>query len=159
MTQSIALVGSDDRQVEQLLRSRGLTVVSWMEQDLASKALQASVTATYVMLDVRNEARIPSSLETFCRQHPEVPVLLLVSSLDPALMLDAMRAGVKECLLYPFSVEELDAALSRLAALREPGLAATYSPSLGPRAALARRRPRSTWPPIWPSCAPAPYCS
>jgi pilus assembly protein CpaE len=121
LTQSIALVGSGDRQVEQLLRSRGLTVLPWMEQDLASKALQASVPASYVMLDVRDQQRITSSLESFCRQHPTVPVLLLMSSLDPALMLEAMRAGVKECLQYPFTVEELDAALARLAALRETG--------------------------------------
>jgi pilus assembly protein CpaE len=48
-----------------------------------------------------------------------VSVLLLMSSLDPAVMLQAMRAGVKECLQYPFSTEELDAALMRLAASRE----------------------------------------
>jgi pilus assembly protein CpaE len=121
LTQQIAVIGPGDRQLEQLLRSRGLTVVSWMERDLAAKALQASAAAHFVMIDLRDEPRMPSSLESFCRQHPAVPVLLLVSSLDPAVMLDAMRAGVKECLQYPFTVEELDAALARLAAYRETG--------------------------------------
>ena len=121
MTQSIAVVGSGDRQVEQTLRSRGLTVLSWMEQELASKSLQPSIPVSYVMLDLRGQSKIPSSLETFCRQHHEVPVLLLVSSLEPAMILEGMRAGVKEVLQYPFTVEELDAALARIASLRDTG--------------------------------------
>ncbi len=119
MNLTLALVGPGDRQVEQLLRGRGLTVVSWTEGDLAARAQQAALAAQYVMIDLRDQAQIPSSLEIFRRQHPSVPVLLLVSSLDPAVMLEAMRAGVKECLQFPFTVEDLDAALARLAASRE----------------------------------------
>ena len=119
MNPTIAVVGPGDRQIEQLLRGRGLTVVSWMERDLATRAQQASLAAHYVMIDLRDQPRMPSALETFCRQHPLVPVVVLVSSLDPALILEAMRAGVKECLQFPFATEELDAALARLAASRE----------------------------------------
>jgi pilus assembly protein CpaE len=36
-------------------------------------------------------------------------------------MLEAMRAGVKECLQYPFTSEELNAAMSRLAMARDAG--------------------------------------
>jgi pilus assembly protein CpaE len=90
-----------------------------MERDLALRAQQPSASAQFVMLDVRDQPRLPAVLETFRRQHPSVPVLLLVSSLEPAIMLEAMRAGVKECLQYPFTVEELDAALARLASSLE----------------------------------------
>jgi pilus assembly protein CpaE len=118
---SFALVGSGDRQVEQLLRARGFTVITWLERDLAVRALQASPGVLYVMVDLRDKEHLPAGLETFNRQHPTVPVLLLLSSLDPALILDAMRAGVKECLQFPFSTEELDAAIARLAAARDVG--------------------------------------
>lgn len=121
MTQTVAFVGPGDRQVEQVLRGRGFGVVSWAERDLSTRTLQTSVAAHYVMIDLRDESRLPSSLEAFTRQHPSVPVLLLVSALDPTLMLEAMRAGIKECLIHPFTPEELEASLTRLAASRESG--------------------------------------
>ena len=119
MNPTVAIVGPGDRQVEQLLRGRGLAVVSWMERDLATRAQQPSPSSLYVMLDLRDQPRLPPALETFCRMHPSVPVLLLVSTLDPSVILEAMRAGVKECLQFPFTNEELDAALARLAASKE----------------------------------------
>jgi pilus assembly protein CpaE len=121
LNQSIAFVGPGDRQVEQLLRARGLSVVVWMERDLATRAQQSSSAVQYVMIDLRDQPRLPGSLEAFCRQHPSVAVLLLLSSLDPGIMLEAMRAGVKECLQYPFTSEELNAAMSRLAMARDTG--------------------------------------
>jgi AmiR/NasT family two-component response regulator len=78
-----------------------------MERDLGTRSQQASAVTDFVMIDLRDEPRLPVALEAFCRQHPGVPVFLLVSSLDPVLMLEAMRAGVKECLQYPFSAEDL----------------------------------------------------
>ena len=110
LNQSIALVGAGDRQLEQLLRKRGLTVLSWAEHDLASRALQTSAPAGLVMLDVRDQSGLPASLDAFRRQHPGVPVILVMSSLEPGLMLAAMRAGVKECLRHPVTEEDLDAA-------------------------------------------------
>ena len=121
MNQIIALVGPGDRQVEQLLRGRGLNVISWMERDLATRSQQASPAVDFVMVDLRDQPRLPPTLEAFCRQHQGVPVFLLVSSLDPVLMLEAMRAGVKECLQHPFTAEDLDAAVARVAVSRDTG--------------------------------------
>jgi len=131
LNQSIALVGPGDRQIEQLLRSRGLSVSAWAERDLTLRAQHASPAADIVMLDLRDQPRLPASLEVFHRQHPSVPVLLLLSSLDPALMLEAMRAGVRECLQYPVSEEELNAALARIAASRDAGPAGEVFAFLG----------------------------
>ena len=75
------------------------------------------------MIDLRDQQHLPDSLEAFRSQYPSVPVLLLMSSLEPGLMLEAMRAGVKECLQHPVADEELDAALGRIAASRDSGLA------------------------------------
>jgi pilus assembly protein CpaE len=119
VTRSIAIVGPGDRQLEQQLTTRGFVVIPWLERDLASRSQQSGVPIQFLLLDLRDEPLIPPSLEAFHRQHPSVPVFLVVSSLDPALILRAMRAGVNECLQHPFSDADLDAALARLATARE----------------------------------------
>lgn len=121
MNQTIAFVGPGDRQLEQLLRVRGYSVLAWPERELAVRAQSRSAQAGLVMLDLREQNSLPGSLEAFRRQHAGVPVLLLLSSLEPSLILAAMRAGVKECLQYPVTEEELDAALARIAAARDAG--------------------------------------
>jgi pilus assembly protein CpaE len=114
-------VGPGDRQVEQVLRARGFSVSLWMDRELAQRAQQASAATHYVLIDLRDRPSLPAGMDAFCRQHPSVPVMLLVSSLDPAIILAAMRAGVKEVLQYPFTGEELDAAIARLASARDSG--------------------------------------
>jgi pilus assembly protein CpaE len=121
LDRSIALIGPGDRQLEQQLRGRGFAVVTWAEREL--RARHGSAVADLVMIDLRDQQHLPASLEAFRSQYPSVPVLLLMSSLEPGLMLEAMRAGVKECLQHPVADEELDAALARIAASRDSGLA------------------------------------
>jgi len=125
----IALVGPGEKQLEQQLRGRGFTVLAWAEREL--RAQHPSAVADLVIIDVRDQPHLPASLEAFRTQHPAVPVLLLVSALEPALMLQAMRVGVKECLQHPVADEELDAALARIAASRESGLTGDVFAFLG----------------------------
>jgi pilus assembly protein CpaE len=117
LNQRIALVGPGDRQLEQQLRARGFSVLAWAERDLLSRS--ASQAVDLVTLDVRDQQHLPAAFAAFHQQYPSVPVLLLMSSLDPGLMLEAMRGGVKECLQHPVSDEELDGALSRIASARD----------------------------------------
>ena len=131
MSQNIALVGPGDRQLEQLLRGRGVSVLAWADLDLASRTQNASPAADLVILDVRDQSHLPVSLQTFRHHHPDVPVLLLMSSLEPGLMLEAMRAGIMECLQSPVADDELDAALVRIAAARDSGPAGEVFAFLG----------------------------
>src|SRR5687768_17856962 len=48
------------------------------------------------------------------RQHPTTSVLLVATSLDQALMLEAMRAGVNECVAEPLTAAALGDALTRM---------------------------------------------
>src|SRR5687768_18246464 len=41
------------------------------------------------------------------RQHPTTSVLLVATALDPALILEAMRAGVNECVAEPLTAAAL----------------------------------------------------
>src|SRR5262249_34506188 len=48
------------------------------------------------------------------RHHPAVRIAMICSSLDPTLMLDAMRAGVNECVPEPITQEAVESAVVRL---------------------------------------------
>ena len=54
------------------------------------------------------------------RQHPTTPVLLVTSSLEPAIVLEAMRAGVNECVAEPLQAAEIETAVTRLLAHKQP---------------------------------------
>ena len=67
-----------------------------------------------LVVDLREQRQIPPALALLKRQHPTTGVLLVASQLDPALMLEAMRAGVNECVTDPRAAAELQAAIKRL---------------------------------------------
>ena len=114
MSSVLIIVGSRDPQLEELVRASGrITTVKWMSDLtilLDPKAGQPDV----LLVDVRRGAAVPPQLAALKRQHPAVNVILLASTLDPALMLEGMRAGVNECIAEPLSQPDVDAALGRL---------------------------------------------
>lgn len=114
MTSVLTVVGPRDSKLEELVRaSGGVTTVTWLA-DLTAlldpKASQPDV----VLIDVRHARAVPPQLATLKRQHPATNVILLASTLDPALMLEGMRAGVNECIAEPLQQADIDAALTRL---------------------------------------------
>lgn len=129
MESTIAIVGPGDRQLEQQLRARGLSVVNWTERDLVAR--RSSPAPDFLMLDVRGQSQLPAPLEVFRHQYPSVSVLLLLSALEPSMILAAMRAGVKECLQHPVTDQELDAAFSRMTSSRDTGAAGEVFAFLG----------------------------
>jgi pilus assembly protein CpaE len=78
------------------------------------KAVQPDV----LLLDLRGDSRLPPALAGFTRQHPSTAVLLLVKSLDQAMLLEAMRAGVNEVVAEPIDHEELVRVIQRVAGSR-----------------------------------------
>jgi len=114
VTSVLTVVGQRDAKLEELVRASGrVTTVTWLA-DLSTlldaKASQPDV----VLVDVRRSAAVPGQLATLKRQHPGTNVILLASKLDPALMLEGMRAGVNECIAEPLQQADIDAALTRL---------------------------------------------
>jgi pilus assembly protein CpaE len=84
---------------------------------LTTLAHPSSTAPEIIVLDLRAQSEIPSILGALKRQHPDTGLIIVASTLDPALMLDAMRAGVTECIT---EVErgDLEAAITRLIAQR-----------------------------------------
>ena len=82
--------------------------------DLATVTM-ASTTATIAVVDIRSTGGVPDTLAGWRRRHAGVPLVLVVRTLEPTVMLEAMRAGASECLPEPLDVAALALALGRLA--------------------------------------------
>ena len=79
---------------------------------------QAAKQPDVLVLDLRGQAHLPAALPLLKRQHPSTGVLIVADRLEPALLLEAMRAGVTELVAAPLVANDIDAAISRLAAQR-----------------------------------------
>jgi len=110
----LTVIGQRDPKLEGLVRASGrVTTVIWLA-DLNSLLDAKASQPDLVLIDIRRGSAVPSPLDTLKRQHPATNVILLTSTLDPAVMLEAMRAGVNECIAEPLQQEDIDAALARL---------------------------------------------
>src|SRR5215467_12335816 len=101
-----------------MLRIAGLDAVRVTADAAVSKP------GDVVVVDVRGESGLPMVISAMKRQHPDVSVVLLATKLEPALLLDAMRAGVSEVVAEPIDGEELGRVIHRVAGNRahvEPG--------------------------------------
>jgi pilus assembly protein CpaE len=113
MSTVINLVSSDPH-IVQLVREAGVPCVVIARDALNEMAAAGAKQPAVLIVDLRDEQQIPSALTQLKRQHPTTGVLLVAAKLDPALMLEAMRAGVNEFVTAPITVPELQGAIKRL---------------------------------------------
>jgi pilus assembly protein CpaE len=118
MAVQVIIIGSSDRKLEELVRASGLRPTVASAIDLLGLTHPGAVQPDVLVIDVRAHGQVPATLSVLKRQHPSTSVLLVARELTPDLMLEAMRAGVNECLAEPLTGEPLNAALSRLIAQR-----------------------------------------
>ena len=111
MTQ-IAILTTDPR-LDDMLRASGLKSSRIEAAELAAYA-RATEAPQVVVVDVRGRDQLPASLAAFRKQHPGAGVVLVVSTLDPRLMLEGMRAGVNECVAEPVAAKTLEDAVRRV---------------------------------------------
>lgn len=76
-----------------------------------------------VIVDLRDHQSLPSGLGPFRKRNPHLDVLIVTSALDAALILEALRAGVSECVTWPLKQDELTAAMDRLIGQRSASTA------------------------------------
>jgi len=111
---AVIVVGSRDQRLEDLLRQSGpVSSISWTADFSALTGPQARQ-PNVLVVDLRRTPQLPSALATLKGQHPSTKVLLIATSLDPALILHGMRAGVNEVVAEPLVQNEIDAAMTRL---------------------------------------------
>jgi pilus assembly protein CpaE len=104
---------SSDARLEEALRAAGLRAGRIDAAVLASYTHGGSAPAALVV-DVRGQHQLPAGLAAVRKQHSGTGVVLVASTLDPRLMLEAMRAGVTECVHEPVTPAELEQAVRRV---------------------------------------------
>ncbi len=114
----VVVVGSADRRLDEMLRESGAQVSSRSFDDLESVGHAGGFDAAIV--DLRERTSLPLGLAGLKRHHPALGVVIVAAALDPALMLEAMRAGVTEWLPEPLTATELVAAIQRVTAVHAP---------------------------------------
>lgn len=113
MATVIKFFGSDP-ELMRLLRETGTACAQAPREALSSLAHPSAQQPTVLVVDLREHPGFPPELTIIKRQHPTTGALLVVPSLDPGLMLEAMRAGVNEILPSPFTEQDVKGAISRL---------------------------------------------
>jgi pilus assembly protein CpaE len=122
----VTVVGSQDRELEAVLRACGATPSIVPMTDLAALAQPSSKQPDLIVLDLRGHAGVPPGLAALKRQHTATGVIIIAKTLDPEMMLAVMRAGANECVAEPITQGELDAAITRVVA-RQPATAASQA--------------------------------
>jgi pilus assembly protein CpaE len=110
----LVLLGATDRQFEELLRLSGAIVTVQPLDALGALSHASSSAPDALVIDLRDSLEIPPALIAFRRHHPATGVVIVAARLDPALMLEAMRAGVTEWLAEPIVPAELAEAVQRV---------------------------------------------
>jgi pilus assembly protein CpaE len=116
----VFIVGAKDRELDRLLAACNVRTSELPPAEFASLAHPAARQPGVVVLDLRGGQALPPAVAILKRQHPTTPVLVVTSSLEPTLVLEAMRAGVNECLAEPLQLSDLQTAISRLLAHKQP---------------------------------------
>jgi pilus assembly protein CpaE len=104
---------SNDPHLEEALRSAGLKA-GRVSLDILSGATREGSAPAALVVDIRSERQLPAGLASFRKQNTGTGIVLVASSLDPHMMLEAMRAGVTECLQEPVTPQALDQAVRRV---------------------------------------------
>jgi pilus assembly protein CpaE len=111
---NVTIVGSRDRQLEELVKAAGMQTASIPAAGLAALANPAARQPDVLVLDVRDDGAVPSAVAEIRRQHLNTGVVIVASSLDPAMLLAAMRAGVNELVTDPVTLADLEPAITRV---------------------------------------------
>lgn len=116
MALKLTLVGSQDRELETLLRACGATTTIVPMTELTSLAQPQAKQPDLVVLDLRGHTGVPPGLTALKRQHTGTGVIIIAKTLDPDLLQSALRAGANEYVPEPLTQGELDAAITRIVA-------------------------------------------
>ena len=114
MTGTVGLIGSKDKQIEDFVRAAGMRPLALLAEDLASARGALAATPDVVVVDVRADRHLLTTVAAIKRRHPSMGIAIVVPALEPDIMLQAMRAGVTECVAEPITQGALESAIGRV---------------------------------------------
>jgi pilus assembly protein CpaE len=112
---SVAIVGSSDRELVADLRQRGFKTSDVHLHELDSVHPPGTKGPDAFVFDIRALERLPREVGQAKKTFPATGIVIVARTLDPTVLLEAMRLGVNEWVAEPISLDELDAALRRVA--------------------------------------------
>ena len=115
---NVSVLSSSDKHLIDLVRGCGVHATPLSVDGLGTLAQPAARQPDAIVVDQRDHGAILPEIMAIKRLHPLTGVLMVLPRLDGALVLEAMRAGVNECVAEPVTREELYNALQRIAAQR-----------------------------------------
>lgn len=93
----------------------GLAVAAAVAVDELASVERQAPPPDVLLLDLRGQDGVPAALSSLKRRLPKLAAIIVASQLDPAIMLEAMRAGVSEFVPDPVTAGDLKAAVDRVA--------------------------------------------
>jgi pilus assembly protein CpaE len=96
-----------------LVRASGMRPIPLQGEQLLSPTGPVA-TPDVLLVDLRRDRQILSSVSAIKRRFPAMGIAVIALSLDPELMLEAMRAGVTECVTEPLTEAAIEAAVGRV---------------------------------------------
>ena len=108
----VAVLSTDTR-LEEMLRTAGVKTIR-LDRETRPATSAPRFPAMAIIVDARGQSQLPAALPAFRKEHPGASVILVASTLDPRLMLDAMRAGVNECVQEPLTPDTLGQAIRKV---------------------------------------------
>ena len=109
----VFFVSSDER-LPAIFTACGLKATRLTEADARTLGTTSDAPAV-LLLDVRPRHQLPPWVKDAPRTQPGLAIAVTVSTLDAGFILDAMGAGITECLPEPITPQALHEAIRRLA--------------------------------------------
>lgn len=114
MAGTVGILGSGDRRLEDVLREAGVRTVVLPPDYLAPNSRASAPVPDAVVVDLRSDKSALESVGAIKRRFPSLGVAIVVATLEPEVMLEAMRSGVTEVLAEPLAVAQVQASLERI---------------------------------------------
>ena len=112
---TVSLLCSRDETLMAALRARQMRVASVDLERLSTAHPPGSKGPSAFVVDIRDLRRLPKEIAQVRRQFPASGLVIVAHTIDAADLLEAMRMGVNEWVAEPLNLDELVAALHRVA--------------------------------------------
>lgn len=104
---------SNDERLPDIFKASGLKATRLSEAEARTLGKTSDAPAVLV-LDVRPHHQLAPWVNDVQKKQPGLAIVLIVSTLEARFILEAMRAGIKECLPEPVTPQALEEAVRRL---------------------------------------------
>jgi pilus assembly protein CpaE len=118
VTRTVGIIGDNDRRIQELVRAAGMRAIVLKEDQFTSAGVAPGHTPDIMLVDVRADRTLLAVVAVIKRRYPAMGVAIVAASLDPEMMLEAMRAGVSEMITEPLNQDAVETAIGRVVAQR-----------------------------------------